>query len=133
MKTTAKHFEIFKKECQKWIKVFGLYGHRFYYQHEDIKGRQIAYCIYPDDHEDRAFTLGLTVNLDCEYSMIDIKKSAFHEVMEAFLYRIGNLARCRYVQPEEIDDEIHNIVRILENTIFDKGLNNGNHRSKHSR
>jgi len=119
MKTTQKHFEIFQKECRKWIEIFGLYGHRFYFQHEDIEGRQLAYCIYPDAQEDRVFTLGLTVNLDRGYSMIDIKRSAFHEVMEAFLYRIHNLARSRYVQPEEIDDEIHNIVRTLEVAVYD--------------
>jgi len=117
MKTTKKHFKMFKKECRKWIKIFGLLGHKFYFQHEDIVGSQIAYCIFPNNHEDRVFTIGLTRNLKCGYSLINIKRSAFHEVMEAFLYRIRNLASCRYLAPEEIEDEIHNIVRTLENVM----------------
>lgn len=119
MKTTKKHFETFKRECEKWIKVFGLYGWRFYYQHKDIEGRQLAYCIFPDEPQDRVFTIGLTLNLDCDYSMIDIKRSAFHEVMEAFLYKFGYLAKARYIQQEEISEEIHNIIRTLEVTVFD--------------
>jgi len=120
MKTTKRHFEIFKKECEKWIKVFGLLGHRFYYCHEDIEGRQLAYCIYPDNHEDRVFTLGLSVNLDCDYSMVDIKRSAFHEVMEAFLYRIQNIARCRWGNGYELEDEVHNIIRTMEKAVYEK-------------
>jgi hypothetical protein len=120
MKTTSKHFEIFKKECEKWIKIFGLLGHRFYYQHENNEnaGNCIAYCAFPDNHEDRVFTLGLTKDLGLDYSIIDLKRSAFHEVMEAFLYRIRNIAGCRYVAPEEIEDEIHNIIRTLENVLW---------------
>ena len=117
MKTTKKHFQIFQAECEKWIKCFGLLGWRFYYQHKDIEGRQLAYCCYPDEPEDRVFTLGLTVNLECDYSLIDLKRSAFHEVMEAFLYKINYLARARYVQPEEISEETHNLIRILENVV----------------
>ena len=119
-KTTQKHFEIFKAECERWIKTFGLFGWKFYFQHENVDGRQIAYCIFPDKPEDRVFTLGLTVDLECEFSMIDFKKAAFHEVMEAFLYRISYLGECRYIQPEELPEERHNIIRTLENVVWKK-------------
>lgn len=120
MKTTRRHLEAFKKECGKWIKVFGMLGWRFYYQHKDIEGRQIAYCCFPDKPEDRVFTIGLTLHLEGNYSMADIRRSAFHEVMEAFLYKIRFLAGCRYIQPEEIDEEVHHIIRTLENAVFEK-------------
>jgi len=68
------------------------------------------------------FTIGLTVNLDCDYGFIDIKRSAFHEVMEAFLYRISYLGGCRYLQPEEIVEERHNLIRTLEVAVFDGGV-----------
>jgi len=118
MKTTKHHFGIFRRECEKWIKRFGLLGWRFYYQHKDIEGRQLAYCIYPDRPEDRLFTLGLTLNVECDYLVIDFKRTAFHEVMEAFLYKMQYLAQARYVQPEEIYEETHNIVRTLENVVW---------------
>jgi hypothetical protein len=117
--TTEKHFEIFKRECEKWIKRFGLLGHRFYYIHADGPTQYLAYCICPNAHQDRVFTLGLSKTLNCDYSMINLKRAAFHEVMEAFLYRLNNVARCRYVVPEEIEDEVHNIIRTLENVVFE--------------
>ena len=120
MKTTRRHFEIFKKECEKWIKVFGMLGWRFYYQHKDINGNQLAYCIFPDKPEDRVFTLGMTVNLECDFSMLDFRRSAFHEVMEAFLYRLSFLAEARYVQPDEVGEERHHLIRTLETVVFER-------------
>ena len=118
MKTTKEQFKAFKAECEKWIKCFGLLGWRFYYQHADIEGNQLAYCCFPDEPEDRVFTLGFTVNLGATYCDTDLKRSAFHEVMEALLYRIRYLAHVRYIQPEEINEEIHNLIRILENVVY---------------
>jgi len=123
-KTTHKQFLIFKKECERWIKVFGLYGFRFYFTHEnygDGDEDTQAYCIMPDQHQDRTFTLGLPKKLNGKTSTSEIKENAFHEVMESFLYRIKNIARCRYVQREEIDDEIHNIIMTLEKVVFNRG------------
>lgn len=124
MKTTSKHFEIFKSECEKWIEIMGLLGHRFYFMHNDDNNDALAWCVYPDNHEDRAFTLGLTKTLRKDrindFSLLDIKRSAFHEVMEAFLYRIRNLSMCRFISPEEVDDEVHNIIRTLENVLYPK-------------
>lgn len=124
MKTTTKHFELFKSECEKWIERFGLLGHRFYFAHNDDKNDALAWCVYPDRHEDRAFTLGLTKTLDKDrfdgFEPMDINRSAFHEVMEAFLYRLRNLAMCRFITPEEVEDEVHNIIRTLENVLYPK-------------
>ena len=125
MKTKIEHFRIFKKECEKWIKVFGLLGFRFYFQHEDYDDDDDedtqAFCIRPDQHQDRTFTLGLPKKLNGETSIDEIKENAFHEVMEAFLYRIENIAQCRYVQQEEIRDEIHNIIMTLEKIVYRRG------------
>lgn len=120
MKTTDKHFQLFKKECRKWIARFGLLGWRFYFQHEDLPdGKQIAYCIYPEDLADRVFTLGLSVDLgDLDETEMDIRRSGFHEVMEAFLYRMNFLAKSRDTHPEEIEEENHNLIRTLENVVF---------------
>lgn len=93
-------------------------GHVFYYQHENCSERCLAYCVFPDDYKDRVFTLGLTKDLDSGYCMADIKRAAFHEVVEAFLYRIRNTAGSRYISLEEIDDEIHTIIRTLETVVF---------------
>ena len=119
MKTTKKHFEAFKKECQKWIKIFGILGWRFYFQHQDVCKNSLAYCIFPDNIEDRVFTLGLTLNIDRDSSMLDFKRSAFHEVMEALLFRLRYLANARFLNSEDIDEEIHHLIRTFENAVFD--------------
>lgn len=121
--TTAHHFEIFKKECDKWIKAFGLIGWDIRYIHADLEGDSNA-AAYFDPNQDitsRCATLGLAVNdfkrkLTPEY----IKLCAFHEVCELLLHRIQYLAKSRYCQEEDIDEERHNLIRIFENAIFNQ-------------
>lgn len=121
MKITKKHYKVFRKEFMRWVKHFGLYGNEYYFQRKTT-GRKgtLAYCIFPTDYDDRIFTIGITEKTRLWYSMTDIRKAAFHEAMEVLLYRIRFLAGCRYPQQADIDDEIHNLVRIFENRMFDK-------------
>lgn len=121
MKTTKAQFSMFKSECKKWIKVFGMLGWKFYFVHGKDEPGAIAYCCFPDKSEDRTFTLGLNKDISSVCSLVDIKCSAFHEVMEAFLYRISYIGECRYIQREEIPEERHNIIRTLEEVVFEKG------------
>jgi hypothetical protein len=125
LKTTKQDFLAFKTECEKWIGIFGLLGWKFYFQHKDDKeldGNTIAYCVFPQDAEDRYLTIGLSVNIDTPVPVTryDILRSAFHEVMEGLLYKIQDLAKDRYVKPAEIREEIHNLIRILEEVIFER-------------
>jgi len=118
MKTTKKDFKIFRRECKKWIKRFGLTGWEFNFIHQDKKGAK-AYCLPPIRIEDRNFTLGLSVNYDhVNFTVKDIKKSAFHETCEALLHRFHYLADARYCTGEDLREEKHNIIRILESVIF---------------
>ncbi len=119
-KTTATHFKIFKEECEKWIKRAGLFGWRFCFEHDDLcsETEQSAYILYPDSVEDRVFTIGLTKTFPFEFTILDIRRTAFHEVMEALLYKVYWLATARYVQKREIDEEIHNVIRTMERMVF---------------
>jgi hypothetical protein len=120
MKTTHKQFEMFKKECQKWVNRFGIFGWRFYYIHEnyDDSGDRIAYIVWPNNIEDRVFTVGLSVDIS-DITDRDIRCSAFHEVMEAFLYRLQVLAKSRTTFDSDVTEEIHHLIRTLETVIFD--------------
>jgi hypothetical protein len=71
----------------------------------------------------RVATINLAPRWNIEPTEQQLKKTAFHEICELFLARINILARDRYCNEENIDEEIHNIVRTLENVIFLK--NNG--------
>jgi len=45
---------------------------------------------------------------------------AFHEVMELFLAKLKILALSRSATEQEIVEEIHSIIRTLENVVFKK-------------
>lgn len=121
MKTTKAHFKLFKDECRKWIGKFGLLDYEIHYTHDDYEG-SFAYCVHPDNRDDRIFTLGLSRNLIDGYDesnvLWHIKHAAFHEIMEILLYPFQYLAETRFICRDEIDNERHRVIRILENVIF---------------
>ena len=56
----------------------------------------------------------------------EIRKSAFHEACEVLLYPLRYLAEARFLTDSEIDPEVHNVIRTLENVLFKKEeKNNG--------
>ena len=126
MRTTAKHFEIFKKECERWQKAFGLLNWEFNFYHSKEDERSIATTECDNDNRVAFITLNTGLE-DVEITNYEIKKSAFHEVMEVLLYSIRYIAEERYVNECEIDTEIHNIIRTLEHVVFEE-MQNGKSR-----
>ena len=117
IKTTKKDFQIFKKECVKWLQVFGLKGWEIHYSHEKIKLEWSASCSY--NFTGRVATLTLNTERDEDYyNTKDIKKDAFHEVCEVFLARISVLAESRYIAETDIKEEAHAIIQTLGNILF---------------
>ncbi len=120
MKTTAKDFKTFKDECQRWIDYFGLHGWDVEYTH-DIGDNVMA--TFWHSLEGRSVTINLSLNVpDWLYNENNIKKAAFHEVVESMLLGgLALLADARYINKEEITASTHEIVGTLENTLF-KGI-----------
>ncbi len=116
-KTTKKHFEIFKAECEKWIEFFGLKGWRVEYWHEYCKGAR-ASCSY--SFEDRTADIYLSTEWNSPINISEIKRTAFHEACEVLFIRIRVIAEYRYIDKSEVDEEVHALVRTLENTVFNK-------------
>jgi len=133
MKTTKKNFDLFRKECEYWMDEFGLKGWELKCYHTKTKPRNLARTSFNTVQR----WVCTTLNVDWgKYPTTDydIKRTAFHEVVEgALLANIRALAEERYTTQDQIDEEIHNLVRVLENTVFDKGLRDGHNRSKRSR
>ena len=124
MKTTTKQFKIFQKECEKWIKEFGMLGFGYYYDHTDVEGLGdgvIGSCTFPESYTERDFTITLSENVEDSITEENIRETAFHEVMECFLYRIRTFAYLRFINARQIDDEIHNIIMTLEKVVFNRG------------
>lgn len=116
--TTKVDFELFKKECEKWIEVFGLKGWSVVYCHDEKKCDNYAEVWY--NLKARCATITLIKKWGNLFTGKDfqIKQSAFHEARELFYARINLLAKARYVTEYEIDEEIHNLIRNDENLIF---------------
>lgn len=114
-KTTKKQFEIFKKECKRWITFFGLTEWRIYYYHEDIGdnfGERRA------DISAMNASIVLNTNFpDEEISKQDIKKTAFHEICELMLSEESACLQAILSQ-SEVSRINHTIIRRLENSVF---------------
>lgn len=114
MKTTRDQFELFKKECQKWINFFGLHGWAAYYRHILLEPDVGAMCEPNMNQRLVCFSL----NLEPDTDSIDIKKMAFHEVDELRFTRIEELAKIRYISEGELREEVHNLIRQDENLFY---------------
>jgi len=112
----AADFELFKNKCQSWIEFFGLHGWRVFYNFEEIKdcfgdctcflsGRVCTIRLNSKIHKD-------------DFAELDLRRTAFHEVLEILFSRIRSINNARYVSDDEMEEEIHNIIRILENKLF---------------
>jgi hypothetical protein len=121
---TNKQFKIYKKEAKKWIKHFGLYGWTVKYAiNKELLGDGLAGVL--PDLDARTVVFLINEEWGIPPNKKDIRLVAFHEVCELMLFRLRTLAKARYVQSEfDIDEEIHNIIKILENRMFKNDRSN---------
>lgn len=119
VQTTKKDFKLFKKEFRKWQRFFGLKNWKVVLLHEDTEERGLADI--NSNISGYISTCKLSVNWPkCEYSKYQIRKTAFHECIHLLLARYAVAAKCRFINESELDEADHELVRILENTVFEK-------------
>jgi len=118
MKTTSRQFKIYRETCQKWIDIFGLKNWRITFRHLPMPIDVAAQCTWYTESGSCYLDFNKETNSDCDFSESEIKRYAFHEVMHLVLGRINTLAECRYIQQEEIDQEVHAVIRLFENVIL---------------
>lgn len=116
-KTSKIHFDIFKKECNYWIEKFGLKEWNVDFQHDDNIEGSLASC---------------SVNLPARKAIIfleplwgddnptpqELKRVAFHEVMELFLSPVWYLAEERFVTANQLEENRHGVIRTMENCVW---------------
>ena len=132
MKTTKKHFLIFKKECKKWIDYFGLKNWDIRIVLDEIENRKngITLAIVNNNFHSRSSIITLNKTLNKEFlEKKELKCCAFHEIWEIILYPLAYLAEARFITNSEVEPEIHNIIRTLENTIFEEHYGNESKKS----
>jgi len=110
-KTTAEDFEKFKIECKKIIDRLGIYDWWVYYEWEKLEDAQAEYDL---NLNSRQVTFRLNKgNIDAPIDIL-----AKHEVVEALLLgKLKEMAKHRGYTINDIEEEVHRIVRILENRL----------------
>jgi len=111
-KTTAKDFEEFKEEAQKWIRIFGLLHWDIDFQHVELLGND-AEAEY--DLESHIASLRLSTKVSQKNA---VRKFAFHETCELLFARMQTVASARDSNEKMIEEARHEIIRILENSLF---------------
>jgi hypothetical protein len=110
---TEKWFNVFRDEFTKWVHYYGIKGWEFHFIHADVEDARASVST---DQESRLALVTLSTKWSgMEPNDFEIRKCAFHEATELFLAKINFIARSRYTTDSEIEEEIHNIIRILEN------------------
>lgn len=121
MKTSSKHFALFKKECQHWIDKFGLKEwditfERMNLESDDPDATTGAQCVA--DIKNRIAALVLQADWDIKVTNQMVKRMAFHEVCHVLLWRLVWLTQERYISEGEATSEAHAIIRRMENGIL---------------
>ncbi len=118
MKTTTKHFEIFEKECRKWVDYFELNNYSIRFEVTKLAETEFAECNY--DIGAASSMIGLCSNWDTSIrglSEEQIKKYAKHEVIHLLLARFSAQAYERFINKNELKEAEEELVRKLENII----------------
>ena len=118
-KITPKDFEVFKAESEKWIKTFGLIDWEVNYDY-DLDGDCRASC--QADYVNRITINSISLEWAYKPKVAEIKRMAFHEVCELLLSPMRLVAEARFINEDELETARHSVIRVLENTIFHKGV-----------
>lgn len=110
-KTTKKDFEIFTKECEKWISRFGLQGWEIFFRHENYDDNRAA-CT--TDLNARICNLFLCVDWNYKPAISELKSCAKHEIIHVLLAPIVNLLCSMFSYEEYIAEREHEILHKIE-------------------
>jgi hypothetical protein len=115
-KTTKQHFEVFKKACNKWIKLYGLQDYAVTVAHEKSDG-VYAHC-FPDE-DTRVCLIILATEWDNyrPLSNTELEICARHEVHHLLLNTLVESGQRRYSSKDEIERAEHAVIRRLDNML----------------
>jgi hypothetical protein len=112
VKTTKEHFEFYKSEVKKNLKLWGLVGWDAIIIHKKID----EYTITQMENHREARAVIFTFNTDIHKSYGDdypTSVSALHEVLELFFDKIENMV-CASLK-EEAREEVHKLIQTIIN------------------
>lgn len=114
--TTKEDFEKFKEFIIYWIDFFGLRNWEVEFGHAE-DDTAMAYTKF--NVPNRNITIVLATDWgERKVTNEELNKTAFHEVCEVLLLKVRYIADARYIHDEDIGSEIHDVIRILENVVW---------------
>ena len=115
MKTTTKHFKLYRDTCSYWLNKFGLFDWDIDFYHTDDKDGCASSCVF-NSQAGHAF-LRLNKDWGIDFTDKDIKRTALHEVLELLFARYQDSATNRYTTEEVIDTQRHVVIQRLINVL----------------
>ena len=109
-KTTKKEFDRFVKTCLHWQQKLQLIEWRLDINHRRIRPDTAAETEYfPEDR-----VVSITYNLNPGGGGLRPEQHAKHEMLEVLLCQLDAVANARYINPSEVNEARHAIIRRLE-------------------
>ena len=116
-----------KSEFQRFVKYFNLLDYEYFYEESDDVNMRCSVKWWPYNDKFNADARSISFGwskawIESKITKYEISKCAFHEVIEVLLLPLRELAESReiVVTERKVKLENHRIIRILENTIFEK-------------
>lgn len=109
---TEKDFSVFKAECQKWIRRFGLTDWKIHYHFEEVDDGLAG---INRDFEGKIARISLNpFQENCTKQDVNVKRSARHEVLHLLLGELDYLNGRRLISSNTWDAAEHTVIRRLE-------------------
>jgi hypothetical protein len=112
VKTTKEHFEFYKSEVKKNLKLWGIIGWDAIIIHKKIEKHTITQMENHREARAVVFTFNTDIVDDYEDNYA-IPDSALHEVLELFFDKIENMVCAS--KKEESREEIHKLIQTIIN------------------
>ncbi len=115
MKTSAKDFQLFKTECQKWVDRFSLNDWEIIYEHRNSNYLD-ADASLTTNLPSHVVVIRMATDMteECIKSLADTAK---HEIIHLLYSRLSSLATNRYATEDQIEDAEEELAARLMNII----------------
>jgi len=119
-----KHADRFLKHFERFVVMFGLrnYQVHFYFPGQICENSRASMYVTIDGGQ---VQLSLAEEWDMEPTDSNLARTAFHEALELMLVPLEIIGQMRYVTQDRFEEEVHKVVRTLENTFFEMMVENG--------
>lgn len=122
-KITNQDFEFFKKECDKWVKKFGLTEWVVeYYLDHDSSEEQVCHYWYNLSWKQVTISLASEIYTDVIPKKRLLADAAFHEVCELVLVPLRALAKSREFDNDKLEDYTHTAIHHFAHALFGKAV-----------